>query len=52
MSLITSSAVSTWYVGDARVDDRVLARGRGVQLAAELVEDLGDLERRVAGSSP
>ena len=35
-------------VGDARVDDRVLARGRGVQLAAEPVEDLGDLERAVA----
>ena len=35
-------------VGDARVDDGRLARGRGVQLAAELVEDLGDLLRRVA----
>ena len=32
-------------VGDARVDERVLARRRGVQLAAEAVEDLGDLER-------
>ena len=45
MSPITSSAVSTWCVGHPRVDDRVLARGRRVQLAAELVEDLGDLER-------
>ena len=35
-------------VGDARVDDRRLARCRGVQLAAEPVEDLGDLLRRVA----
>ena len=34
-------------VGHARVDERVLARGRGVQLAAEPVEDLGDLERAV-----
>ena len=31
-------------VGDAGVDDRVLARGGRVQLAAEPVEDLGDLE--------
>jgi hypothetical protein len=30
-------------VRHARVDDRVLARGRRVQLAAEPVEDLGDL---------
>ena len=30
-----------------RVDDGVLARGRRVQLAAELVEDLGDLEGAV-----
>ena len=37
------------HVRDARVDDRRLARGGGVQLAAELVEDLGDLLRRVAG---
>jgi hypothetical protein len=29
-------------VGDARVDDGVLARGGGVQLPAHLVEDLGD----------
>ncbi len=34
-------------VGDARVDDGVLARGGGVQLAAKPVEDLGDLLRRV-----
>ena len=39
-------------VGDARVDDRVLARGRRVQLAAEPVEDLGDLERAVAAACP
>ena len=38
-------------VGDARVDDRVLA-GRGrVQLAAERVEDLGDLLRAVRARS-
>ena len=36
-------------VGDARVDDRVLARGGRVQLAAEPVEDLGDLLRAVRG---
>ncbi len=35
------------HVRDASVDDGVLARGRGVQLAAELVEQLRDLERRV-----
>ena len=34
-------------VRDACVDDRGLARRRGVQLAAHLVEDLGDLLRRV-----
>ena len=34
-------------VGHARVDDRVLARGGRVQLAAEAVEDLRDLLRRV-----
>ena len=34
-------------VGDARVDERVLARRGGVQLAAEAVEDLRDLERAV-----
>ena len=34
-------------VGDAHVDDRVLARGGRVQLAAEPVEDLCDLLRRV-----
>ena len=39
-------------VRDARVDERVLARGRGVQLAAETVEDLGDLERAVAARCP
>ena len=38
-------------VGHARVDDRVLAGGRGVQLAAHPVEDLGDLERGVAVES-
>jgi len=32
-------------VRNARVDDGVLARGGGVQLAAEGVEDLGDLLR-------
>ena len=35
-------------VRDARVDDGRLARRRRVQLAAELVEDLRDLLRRVA----
>ena len=35
-------------VGDPRVDDGVLARGCGIQLAAEPVENLGDLLRRVA----
>ena len=35
-------------VGDPRIDDRVLARGGGVQLAAHRVEDLGDLLRGVA----
>ena len=35
-------------VGDARVDHRVLAGRRGVQLAAEAVEDLGDFLRGVA----
>ena len=35
-------------VGDPRVDDGRLARRRCVQLAAELVEDLRDLLRRVA----
>ena len=39
-------------VGDARVDERVLARGGRVQLAAEPVEDLGDLERAVAARCP
>ena len=34
-------------IGDARVDERVLARCRGVQLAAQPVEDLGDLQRAV-----
>ena len=36
-------------VEDARIDDRVLLGGGGVQLAAQAVEDLGDLHRRVAG---
>ncbi len=35
-------------VGDPRVEHGSLARRRGVQLAAELVEDLRDLLRRVA----
>ena len=35
-------------VGDARVDDGRLPRRRGVQLSAELVEDLGDLLGGVA----
>ena len=35
-------------VRHARVDDRRLPRGGGVQLAAELVEELRDLLRRVA----
>ena len=39
-------------VGDARVDDRVLARRRRVQLAAEPVEGLGDLLRAVGATSP
>ena len=32
-------------IGDPPVHERVLARGRGIQLAAEPVEDLGDLQR-------
>ena len=39
-------------VGHARVDERVLARRRGVQLAAEPVEDLGDLERACSRGVP
>ena len=35
-------------IRDPRVDQRVLARGCGVQLAAETVEDLGDLQRAEA----
>ena len=35
-------------VGDSGIDDRVLARGGGVQLPAHRVEDLGDLLRVVA----
>ena len=38
-------------VRDARVDDRVLARGRRVQLAAHLVEDLRD-PLRIVGARP
>jgi hypothetical protein len=34
-------------VGDAHVDDRVLARGRRVQLPTEPIEDLGDVLRGV-----
>ena len=34
-------------IRDARIDHRVLARGGGVQLPAETVEDLGDLLRGV-----
>ena len=48
MSLITSTAVDEMVVGDARIHQRVLARRRGVQLAAEAVEDLRDLECAVA----
>ena len=36
------------FVRDAGVDDGRLSRGRRVQLPTELVEDLGDLLRRVA----
>ena len=36
-------------VGNARVDDGRLARGRGVQLAAHRVEQLRDVLRAVAG---
>ena len=39
-------------VGDARVDDGRVARGRGVQLAAELVEQLRDLLRRRSARCP
>ena len=39
-------------VRHARVDERVLARRGGVQLAAEPVEDLGDLERGVTAACP
>ena len=39
-------------VGHARVDDGRLARGGGVQLAAEPVEDLGDLLRAVRAACP
>ena len=39
-------------VGDTGEDDGVLARGRGVELAAEPVEDLGDVERAVAARCP
>ena len=38
-------------VGDARVDERRLPRGGGVQLAAEPVEDLRDLLRRVCAGA-
>ena len=38
-------------VRDPDVDDRVLPRGRRIQLAAEPVEDLRDVLRRV-GASP
>ena len=34
-----------------RVDHRVLARGRGIELAAERVEGLGDLLRGVGGGA-
>ena len=39
-------------VRHARVDDRVLAGGRGVQLAAQAVEDLRDLLGVEALASP
>src|SRR5450759_4226979 len=38
-------------VGNAPEDDGVLARGGGVQLPAELVEDLGDLARVVGAGA-
>ena len=38
-------------IGDARIDHGVLARGCGVQLAAQPVEDLGYLLRRVAAGA-
>jgi hypothetical protein len=43
----TADGLRQLRVDDARVDGRVLPRGRGVQLGAEAVEDLRDLERRV-----
>ncbi len=39
-------------IGDARVDDGVLARGRRVQLGAHRVERLRDLLRARSGASP
>ena len=39
-------------VGHARVDDRRLARRRGVQLAAHRVEPLGDLLRACTATEP
>ena len=39
-------------VGHARVDERVLARRRRVELAAHPVEDLGDLELRCTAAFP
>ncbi len=39
-------------VEHAGVDDGVLARGGGVQLPAQLVEDLGDLERASSALEP
>ncbi len=39
-------------VEEARVDERVLLGGRRVELAAHLVEDAGDVPRRVARRCP
>ena len=47
MSVITCERLLDVPVGHARVDDGVLARGRGVQLGAHRVERLGDLLRVV-----
>ena len=52
MSVITSSAVSRCVVGDARVDDRVLARGGGVQLAAEARRRSPRSPARCSGREP
>ena len=43
---------SRWWSATRDVDERVLARGGRVQLAAQPVEDLGDLLRGVASACP